>query len=86
MASSLHKDEPETREKDKASTNGPSRWLSVKKKGPASRSKSRERKLAEDENTESTESGKQEKPEKERVWIMVRETRGRALTSLSSNR
>lgn len=56
--------------REKPSISAPSRWLSVKKKGSASRSKSRERRLADDEKSaDSGESLKQEKHEKDRVRL-----------------
>lgn len=72
MTSPSHKDDLDSRDKEKSSTNGPSRWLSVKKKGATSRSKSRERKLADEERRGSTESGKHDKSEKEKVSLTVR--------------
>lgn len=70
MASPSRKEDLVIREKP--SISAPSRWLSVKKKGPASRSKSRERKLVDDEKSaDSGEILKQDKHEKDRVGLYV---------------
>lgn len=62
------KDDLELREK--SSISQPSRWLSVKKKGPNSRSKSREPKPRDDDKSaDSGEWLKPERLEKEKVRL-----------------